>query len=633
MKPLKLVTAWQSGSGAVLFLLVVIAFSAMANAQAITLAEAVDNASLVWTTGGDAEWFGQTSVYFYGGDAARSGRPPTDGTSWISTTVTGPGILHFYCTVDERYYHGGFFRFDVDEIRLGGCQAKIKNISSWWEWKAYQVPTGSHVLKWSVSYDAPSYVGAGFLDKVIFAQGPGPTLGEALDNTDLVWTTGGTDNKEWFGQTEEYYFGGSAARSGEVSSGQSSWIETTVALGFLSFYWRGANFGSYTWPTTYFQVDGITWRTLYGDYSSGWGNELVVIPSGSHTLRWIVNPTSGEYGARLLDKVTYIPGPALMVRQPNGGETVPRRNFYKITWLTTEGVGPLVKLELYCGDQLRQTIAASTENDGAHDWLVPLQLATETNCRIKVTSVSDLSVYDYSDAVFAIGEASLPDMGGLLLLDGIDDGAWAVDDVELDVGDEEGEALTVETWFNPLSEEDATIVGKRAYRLLTKVRSDWSGTWGCWEGGLWFQDSTGHDIGSCHSLGSSTRVWHHVALVYDRPAALMSLYVDGRRAVTATATSLLANTPDVLLIGDHLNGAIDEVRISDVARYSGATYSIPTAPFACDAHTRALWHFDEYEGATVFHDACGTDNVLVGYNGAHTVGIPTRRVYLPLVLR
>jgi hypothetical protein len=113
----------------------------------------------------------------------------------------------------------------------------------------------------------------------------------------------------------------------------------------------------------------------------------------------------------------------------------------------------------------------------------------------------------------------------------------------------------------------------------------------------------------------------------------MSLYVDGRQAVTATATSLLANTSGGLHIGDHLNGAIDEVRISDVARYTGLTYPVPTALFVCDLHTRALWHFDEYEGANVFHDACGTDNALEGHNGAHTVGIPTHKVYLPLVLR
>ena len=38
-------------------------------------------------------------------------------------------------------------------------------------------------------------------------------------------------------------------------------------------------------------------------------------------------------------------------------------------------------------------------------------------------------------------------------------------------------------------------------------------------------------------------------------------------------------------------GAIEEARVSDSVRYSGA-YTVPSAAFAPDASTRALWHFD-----------------------------------------
>ena len=84
--------------------------------------------------------------------------------------------------------------------------------------------------------------------------------------------------------------------------------------------------------------------------------------------------------------------------------------------------------------------------------------------------------------------------------------------------------------------------------------------------------------------------------------------------------------------GGTLKGDIDEIRLSDVVRYR-EPFPPPAQPFACDEHTRALWHLDEFEGATVFHDACGADNVLVGHNGAHTEGVPARPIYLPLVRR
>jgi hypothetical protein len=53
----------------------------------------------------------------------------------------------------------------------------------------------------------------------------------------------------------------------------------------------------------------------------------------------------------------------------------------------------------------------------------------------------------------------------------------------------------------------------------------------------------------------------------------------------------------------------------------------------CGANTLALWHFDEVQGTTTFHDACGTtDNVMTGSNGAHTEGVTGYMVYLPLVI-
>ena len=46
------------------------------------------------------------------------------------------------------------------------------------------------------------------------------------------------------------------------------------------------------------------------------------------------------------------------------------------------------------------------------------------------------------------------------------------------------------------------------------------------------------------------------------------------------------------------NGLVDEMRISKVLRYSGTSYTVPTAPFATDGDTVALYHFDETAGTT-----------------------------------
>jgi prepilin-type N-terminal cleavage/methylation domain-containing protein len=43
---------------------------------------------------------------------------------------------------------------------------------------------------------------------------------------------------------------------------------------------------------------------------------------------------------------------------------------------------------------------------------------------------------------------------------------------------------------------------------------------------------------------------------------------------------------------DNFQGLIDEVRISDVVRYSGSSYTVPKLPFSSDANTDMLYHFD-----------------------------------------
>jgi hypothetical protein len=129
----------------------------------------------------------------------------------------------------------------------------------------------------------------------------------------------------------------------------------------------------------------------------------------------------------------------------------------------------------------------------------------------------------------------------------------------------------------------------------------------------------------------------------DASVGQLTLYRDGNKdGQMAFATTGLADSTDSLLVGAtlghtgdwaYLKGFVDEVRISDVARYSGDTPGVPQQPFTCDEHIRALWHFDEFEGTTTFRDKCGVNNSLVGYNGAHTEGVPVHKAYLPLVLR
>lgn len=120
--------------------------------------------------------------------------------------------------------------------------------------------------------------------------------------------------------------------------------------------------------------------------------------------------------------------------------------------------------------------------------------------------------------------------------------------------------------------------------------------------------------------------WHHVAVQRRRSDGFMSLYVDGTlqrssdgpdgdisypdNGVPENLCQPGGNTPctnsdPFIVFGAEkhddgpaypsYHGWLDEIRISRVLRY-GANFTRPSAAFAADAETAALYHFDEFTG-------------------------------------
>jgi hypothetical protein len=96
------------------------------------------------------------------------------------------------------------------------------------------------------------------------------------------------------------------------------------------------------------------------------------------------------------------PQPSITVASPNGGESWQRGTSHNITWNSVGSVGSNVRIELYKGGVLNQTIISSTSNDGSYFWSISSLQAFDSDYRIKVTSTSNSSYYDYSDNSFSI---------------------------------------------------------------------------------------------------------------------------------------------------------------------------------------------------------------------------------------
>ena len=142
----------------------------------ITLNQALDNNRLSFTTGGDANWFGQNTTWHYGGSAAQSGAVLDGQTSWLQTTVQGPGTMTFYWKIstEEGYdrliwYMDGILQWDMSG-------------TSTWNLATIKVPSGNHTIKWEYKKNASGSAGLDtvWVDKVVFSPRRGPAIYDLL---------------------------------------------------------------------------------------------------------------------------------------------------------------------------------------------------------------------------------------------------------------------------------------------------------------------------------------------------------------------------------------------------------------------------------------------------------------------
>mgnify|MGYP000604459598 CR=1 FL=1 len=131
------------------------------------LAEAVDAPQFPWTTGGDANWFAQTNVTHDGVDAARSGAIGNDDSSWIETTIMGPGTLSFWWRVSSDDFVG----YDYLELTVNGNYVDEIAGESGWELYSTQLHEATNVVRWTYHKDFTFADGAdaAWLDQVTFA--------------------------------------------------------------------------------------------------------------------------------------------------------------------------------------------------------------------------------------------------------------------------------------------------------------------------------------------------------------------------------------------------------------------------------------------------------------------------------
>jgi len=136
------------------------------------------------------------------------------------------------------------------------------------------------------------------------------TLGEAVDAEPILFTTGG--NADWAVDGSTGWTNGVSAKSGTITSGQTTWIEmTVVGPGTLTYCWNvmGGIYRNTPFAYAKVTVDGTQQVQEYS--SGGWKGETIAVEGeGTHVIRWTYMHTSSRTAdgdCAWLDAVAWTP--------------------------------------------------------------------------------------------------------------------------------------------------------------------------------------------------------------------------------------------------------------------------------------------------------------------------------------
>ncbi len=311
-------------------------------APILSLATSLNSSGMNWSSD---SWHGQAVDSYDGTSACRSGSISDGRSTYLQTTVTGPGTISFWWKVSCEGDGCDALRFLVDSNQ----EAVITGETGWRYVSINVSGSGTHRLKWNYTKDGSITKGqdCGWVDQVRWTDNkvtinfsanggsvrsrsvraqPGnlwgkmqtPTrsgymfVGWYTSNGSLVtastevpsysttyyarWTpilslgraadsSLAFTSDSWHGQSVDSHDGSDSIRSGSIGDGRSTYLSTTVyGSGYLSFYWKVSCEGSGC-DGLRLLVDSVQQEMITGEV--GWNYVRIPISgSGRHEIKW-----------------------------------------------------------------------------------------------------------------------------------------------------------------------------------------------------------------------------------------------------------------------------------------------------------------------------------------------------------
>ncbi|MCU0287451.1 MAG: hypothetical protein MUF15_13790, partial [Acidobacteria bacterium] len=264
------------------------------------IGNAVDAPSQIFNKTGNANWARVTNVSFYDGDSAKSGTINHSQSSTIKTSInlTAAKDVKFYWKVSSEANYD-FLTFYIDGVQKARISGNVN-----WTQKVFNLPAGSHALKWTYAKNASIKSGSdcGWVDKLEIVASTKDPIADAVDKSTLSFSLSG--DKDWSVTTNDKYYGSSSVTVPTVLNDSESTSMLTSISGFntIKFYWKVSSEANYDF--LFFYIDDVEKAKISGNTS--WAQKSFTVTPGEHTYKWVYvkdSSVSGGSDTGWVDKV------------------------------------------------------------------------------------------------------------------------------------------------------------------------------------------------------------------------------------------------------------------------------------------------------------------------------------------
>ncbi|MBI2419489.1 MAG: T9SS type A sorting domain-containing protein [Ignavibacteriales bacterium] len=170
---------------------------------------------------------------------------------------------------------------------------------------------------------------------------------------------------------------------------------------------------------TYYKTFGGS-RNRWGDYNGAWTDPSD--PSKVYVMTEYVRSTN-NWGSWIGELSFSTTAASVTVTAPNGSEIWAPGSSQNITWMASNIANVKIELTTNNGTAWTTVAASVSGTTGSYSWTVPNTPATQ--CKIKITDVSNAAVSDVTDGLFTIGQP--PTQGWEAVTSGTTGDIWGID--------------------------------------------------------------------------------------------------------------------------------------------------------------------------------------------------------------